>query len=128
MHTSYRSIALLFLLLTISLSTSTPTYADPRTVAADTQLSETLVLRATTWAPRGQMDSTTACELAKEQALQHLGVRAKELQLVARTGTTSFPSHLTCQWDPARHAYQVILSMEIPDTHAIRTLTADRLY
>lgn len=128
MHTRLLSTTLLMLIITMSLSTRTPAYAEPHSISPETILSETLVVQATSWAPRGLTNSTTACELAKEQALTQLGLRVNALRIVEQTGTTSFPSHLTCQWDVAHQAYQTILSITVPTTREPISLTSHRMY
>lgn len=128
MRTRILSITLLMLVITIILNISTTANAEPRTVSPDTLLSETLILEAITWAPRGLTNSTSACDLAKEQALTQLGIRVQELRIVEQTGTTSFPSHLSCQWDVTRQAYQTILSITVPSPREPISRTSHRLY
>lgn len=128
MLTRLLSTTLLILLVTMSLGTLTPVSADPHAVSPEAFLTEVVVLKATTWAPRGMRDSTHACDLAKDLALAQLQTKVSELRVVERTGTTTFPSHLTCQWDHTRDAYQTILSIELPPLPSLRSLTAERLY
>jgi hypothetical protein len=119
---------LLAILLTLSLGLVTQATAEPLSSPHDALVSELVVLKTTTWAPRGLTDSTKACEIAKDLALARLGAKLSDLRVVERTDTASFPSHLTCQWDPARQAYQTMLSIEIPSTLSFGSLTSDRLY
>lgn len=93
---------LLAILLTLSLGLVTQATAEPLSSPHDALVSELVVLKTTTWAPRGLTDSTKACEIAKDLALARLGAKLSDLRVVERTDTASFPSHLTCQW--IRHA------------------------
>ncbi|MHB8674655.1 MAG: hypothetical protein ACYDAK_13390 [Candidatus Limnocylindrales bacterium] len=122
------STTLLAILLTLSFDLVTQAAAEPLSSSPDALVSELVVLKATTWAPRGMTDSNKACEIAKDLALARLGTTLSDLRVVERTGTTSFPSHLTCQWDAARDAYQALLSIELPAPFALGSLTADRRY
>ena len=128
MRTRLLASTLLAILLTLSLGLVTQATAEPLSSPHDALVSELVVLKTTTWAPRGLTDSTKACEIAKNLALARLGAKLSDLRVVERTDTASFPSHLTCQWDPARQAYQTILSIEIPSTLTFGSLTSDRLY
>ena len=122
------STTLFVVLFTLRLNLTTQATAEPLTSSQDALISELVVLKATAWAPHGLTDSNTACEIAKNLALARLGAKLSDLRVVERTDTASFPSHLTCQWDPARQAYQTILSIEIPSTLSFGSLTSDRLY
>ena len=122
------STTLFVVLFTLRLNLTTQATAEPLSSPHDALVSELVVLKTTTWAPRGLTDSTKACENAKDLALARLGAKLSDLRVVERTDTASFPSHLTCQWDPARQAYHTILSIEIPSTLSFGSLTSDRLY
>ncbi|MDP3599215.1 MAG: hypothetical protein Q8S75_19695 [Nitrospirota bacterium] len=128
MHTRLLSTTLLVLVITFSLSTGILAHAESHSTSPDPVVSEAIVVQVTTWAPRGLTNSTTACDLAKEQALTHLGLSVKALQLVEQTGTTSFPSHLTCRWDETQHAYQTLLSITVPTLREPFSRTAHRMY
>ena len=128
MHTRILSTTLLLLVIAFSLSTGILAHAESRSTSPDPVVSESVVVQVTTWAPRGLTNSATSCELAKEQALTHLGLRVKALQLVEQTGTTSFPSHLTCRWDETQQAYQTLLSITVPSLREPFSRTAHRMY
>lgn len=60
---------LLAILLTLSLGLVTQATAEPLSSPHDALVSELVVLKTTTWAPRGLTDSTKACEIAKDRVL-----------------------------------------------------------
>jgi hypothetical protein len=116
------------ILLILSLALATQATAEPLSSLPDALVTTLIVLKASTWAPQGLTDGNKACEIAKDLALARLGTTLSDLRVMERTGTTSFPSHLTCQWDADRRAYQAILTIELPDPFRLGSLTSHRLY
>lgn len=127
MTTTIRIAAMLSVLFLI-LNIGTQAGAEEQSSVTETQVSEVLILEAISWAPKGLSNSTTACELAKEQGLTQLGLRVNALKILEQTGLSSFPSHLTCQWDATRHAYQTILSLTVTIPRTSISRTTHRVY
>ena len=128
MPTYIRSITLIAILFIAGFGLMSQATAESLASSHNAFVSELVILKATTWTPTGLMDSTQACQIAKDLALANLGAKLSDLHVVERTSTSRFPSHLTCQWDVTRNAYQTILSIELPAPLARSSLTSDRLY